>query len=120
MSDRGEREPLLSNQDDQRDETAERQPPGDSEPRQPARDRDQRDPRFQIGRFTLLEKILFILSVSLLILLCLFVGLYARRVYGDGDNTAPAPSPTTVPDQPDHGKNETKRVRLFWALSIAC
>ncbi|KAI8142101.1 hypothetical protein BJV82DRAFT_159846 [Fennellomyces sp. T-0311] len=109
MSDRGEREPLLSHQDGQRDEVSGRRSSVGSESQRQERDRIHRDARFQIGRFTWLEKILFTLSVALLILLCVFVGLYARRTYGDSDNPAPAPSPTDVPDQPDHGKNDTKR-----------
>ena len=107
MTDRGEREPLLGNQG------ADNQGRRSSVVNETQQDRRHGD-RFQIGRFTLLEKILFILSVTLLILLCVFVGLYTRRAYGDNNDHAGEPSrPSPTPGEPDHGggnKNETRRV----------
>ncbi|KAI8379642.1 uncharacterized protein BYT42DRAFT_334708 [Radiomyces spectabilis] len=55
--------------------------------------------RVRSGRFTFLEKVLFALTVAFFILLCVFAGLYARRVYDEHDKV-PAPEPTSPPDKP--------------------
>ncbi|KAI8138874.1 hypothetical protein BJV82DRAFT_673222 [Fennellomyces sp. T-0311] len=49
----------------------------------------------QPGQFTSLEKLMFFISSTLLISLCVFIGLYARSSF---DDRLPVPSPT--PDPP--------------------
>lgn len=52
-------------------------------------------PHLQHGHFTSLEKLMFFLSSILLILLFIFVGLYARSSQADDEPTVPVPIPTT-------------------------
>lgn len=100
MTDVAERAPLLGNDDSDPNqhrpsaesvEEEEQQPPS----RQQAR-WNRPEGQFHIGRFTSLEKMLFILSVTLLNLLFVFIGLFARSVY-QGDSRSVAPSPTSTP-----------------------
>jgi hypothetical protein len=57
----------------------------------------------QAGHFTSLEKLMFFVSSILLILLCVFVGLYARSAQNNKDVSSPIPLP------PSHvGRNESK------------
>lgn len=97
MSDGAEREPLLSNSEEEHASQT-----SDADRLRAQRQQQLlRDQRIQFGRFTSLEKFLFALSIGLFILLCIFVGLYARRAYADGrhEGTVPVqpPSPTGTP-----------------------
>ncbi|KAI9313491.1 hypothetical protein BX666DRAFT_1977013 [Dichotomocladium elegans] len=108
MAEGGEREPLLG-QPGQRynSEDVTVNPHDNVEP--PQHHEQDPDSRYLVRRFSLLEKILFAISVTFLIILCILVGFFARRVYGDGDHDkAPNPSPTSPPGGPGDGKNDTK------------
>ncbi|KAI8638269.1 hypothetical protein BD408DRAFT_423262 [Parasitella parasitica] len=50
--------------------------------------------RFQSGKFTLLEKVLFTLAFAFFISLCIVAGLYTRRVYEEKPNNPPPILPT--------------------------
>ncbi|KAI8983130.1 hypothetical protein BDB01DRAFT_843391 [Pilobolus umbonatus] len=78
-----EREPLLGDN-----------PPEDHETNE--EESVETDDRFQSGRFTTLEKILFATAVGLFIVLCILAGLYTRRIY----DTPPHP-PKEAPPPPD-------------------
>ncbi|KAF7729759.1 hypothetical protein EC973_003837 [Apophysomyces ossiformis] len=88
-----EREPLLANnglEEDEQDvstDAVNRTSPRDQAPS---------------GRFTLLEKVLFGLTITFFIVLCVLAGLYARRVYdGTPSNTPPSPTIAPIPPPPD-------------------
>jgi hypothetical protein len=83
-----EREPLLRDED------------GDPINRD-LQDSSPRSSRFQNGKFTLLEKVLFTLAITFFISLCILAGLYTRRVYEERPEN-PTPS---VPAPP--GSNTT-------------
>ncbi|KAG0173553.1 hypothetical protein DFQ28_007969 [Apophysomyces sp. BC1034] len=85
-----EREPLLAHED--LDE-------GNNEISNEPVNHNQSEERPQAGRFSLLEKILFVLTISFFIVLCIFIGLYARRVY-DGNPGEATPVPTNIPTKP--------------------
>ncbi|KAI8083065.1 uncharacterized protein BX664DRAFT_188637 [Halteromyces radiatus] len=81
-----EQEPLLAGERTSEDDN-ERHPSSES-----SQQFVRLENRLQSGRFTSLEKLLFIVSISLFIILTIFVGLYARRVYDDHPYP-PTPNP---------------------------
>ncbi|KAI9301252.1 hypothetical protein BJ944DRAFT_252466, partial [Cunninghamella echinulata] len=76
-----EREPLLNNNN----RNAEGHPSDNGRPVV------RLENRLRSGRFTTLEKLLFVVSIGLFIFLAVFIGLYARRVYDDNDHGTPTP-----------------------------
>ncbi|KAI8140405.1 hypothetical protein BJV82DRAFT_227199 [Fennellomyces sp. T-0311] len=99
MNNPGERDPLLTNQNGYGNDAYRRRSSTNSELLRHRRNRD-RDPHFRIDQLTFLEKVLAIVCATLLILVCIFVGLYADSLSDDGDDISPSPSPTDVPSNP--------------------
>ncbi|CAO3591516.1 unnamed protein product [Absidia cylindrospora] len=98
-----EREPLLNSEranDDDDDQQHQQQQPPSSEN---SRHFVQLENRLQNGRFTSLEKLLFVVSIFLFIFLAVFVGLYTRRIYDDHGDYSPSPNPHIM----------TTKLRLF-------
>lgn len=58
-------------------------------------------PHLQHGHFTSLEKLMFFTSSILLILLFVFVGLYARSSQADDEPSIPLPIPTVPNNKSD-------------------
>ncbi|KAL0077838.1 hypothetical protein J3Q64DRAFT_1747688 [Phycomyces blakesleeanus] len=67
------------------------------------------------GRFSFLEKTLFFLTVSLFFILCVFAGLYARRVY-DEPNEKPTP---VHPPKPPHDNTPEPRCLTSQCVLVA-
>ncbi|KAG1513232.1 hypothetical protein G6F46_005430 [Rhizopus delemar] len=59
------------------------------------------------GKFTFLEKVLFALTAIFFIVLCVFAGLYARRIYDEKPGKAPSDKPSPLP-----GNNKTDSLCL--------
>jgi hypothetical protein len=93
-----EREPLLRDEDDLINQDLQDNPPQSG--------------RLQNGKFTLLEKVLFSLTITFFISLCILAGLYTRRVYEEH----PKDPPPTVPTPP--GSNTTAVSMLFMYARI--